>query len=121
MDTNTQLLHTIMTKLDNIDTRMCAIEAQGERHSFVQPKATAKPVKPVKAVKTAKTAPKVQSVESKAHHAMKADLKEQSKALQKAFTVAWMTLRQEAGYGKKGNIPSPVYFKLQMQAWSEVA
>ena len=114
MDTNTQLLHTIVAKLEVLDTRLCAVEAQGERHSFVQPKAKAKAAK---AVKTAK----VQSVESKAHHAMKADLKEQSKALQKAFTVAWMTLRQEAGYGKRGNIPSPVYFKLQMQAWSEVA
>jgi hypothetical protein len=54
MDTNTQLLHTIVAKLENLDTRMCAIEAQGERHSFVQPKATAKTVKAVKTTKKAK-------------------------------------------------------------------
>jgi len=35
---------------------MCAVEAQGERHSFVQPKAKAKAVKAVKATKVAKKA-----------------------------------------------------------------
>ena len=118
MDTNTQLLHTIVAKLDNLDTRMCAIEAQGERHSFVQPKAKAKAVK---AVKKAKTAPKVQSEASKAHHAMKAKLKAKPKEVQKAFTGCWMALRQDAGWGTKGNIPMPEYFELQMQAWNEVA
>ena len=54
MDTNTQLLHSINAKLDNLDTRLCAIEAQGERHSFVQPKAKAKAVKAVKVAKATK-------------------------------------------------------------------
>ena len=56
MDENTQLLHTIIAKLEILDTRMCAVEAQGERHSFVQPKAKAKAVKAVKATKVAKKA-----------------------------------------------------------------
>ena len=51
MDTNTQLLHTIVAKLEVLDTRLCAVEAQGERHSFVQPKAKAKAVKAVKVAK----------------------------------------------------------------------
>ena len=54
MDENTQLLHSIMSKLDILDTRMCAIEAQGERHEFVQPKAKAKAVKAVKVAKATK-------------------------------------------------------------------
>jgi hypothetical protein len=120
MDTNTQLLHTIVAKLDNLDTRMCAIEAQGERHSFVQPKAT-KAVKAVKVAKKTASKAKVQSEVSKAHHAMKALLKAKPKEVQKAFTGCWLALRQDAGYGLKGSIPMPVYFELQMQAYNEVA
>ena len=47
------MLHTIMAKLEVFDTRLCAIEAQGERHSFIH-RNTVKVVKAVKAVKTAK-------------------------------------------------------------------
>ena len=110
MDTNTQLLHTIVAKLENLDTRMCAIEAQGERHSFVQP---------TKVVKT-KSEPVVQSGESKAHHEMKASLKAMPKAKQKSFTKAWLALKAASKW-PKGTMPKPKYFGLQMQAFASVA
>jgi len=112
MDTNTQLLHTIMSKLEILDTRMCAIEAQGERHEFVQPKAT-------KVVKT-ESEPVVQSGESKAHHDMKASLKTLPKKKQKSFTKAWKVLKAASKW-PTGTMPKPNYFKLQMQAYNEVA
>ena len=110
MDTNTQLLHTIVAKLDNLDTRMCAIEAQGERHEFVQP---------TKVVKT-KSEPVVQSGESKAHHEMKASLKALPKAKQKSFTKAWLVLKKASKW-PTGTMPKPKYFELQMQAYASVA
>tara|TARA_Y100001951_G_scaffold67985_1_gene54907 strand:+ start:227 stop:601 length:375 start_codon:yes stop_codon:yes gene_type:complete len=124
MDTNTQLLHSINAKLASLDTRMCAIEAKvGESHAFIQPKADVKgEAGKGKAGKgKPKTAPKVKSLASKAHHAMKAKLKALPKEVQKSFTGCWMALREDAGYGSKGNIPAPVYFELQMQAYKEVA
>jgi uncharacterized protein YqfA (UPF0365 family) len=121
MDTNTQLLHSINAKLDNLDTRLCAIEAQGERHSFVQPKAKAKAVKAVKATKVAKKAktPREASA-SQAHQAMKAELKTMPKEVQQAFSQAWLAIRQDAGYGKSGNIPLLDYFELQSDAFKAV-
>ena len=110
MDTNTQLLHTIVAKLENLDTRLCAIEAQGERHEFVQP---------TKVVKT-KPEPVVQSGESKAHHEMKASLKAMPKAKQKLFTKAWKGLQKASKY-PTGTMPKPLYFQLQMQAFASVA
>ena len=110
MDTNTQLLHTIVAKLEVLDTRLCAVEAQGERHSFVQP---------TKVVKT-KPEPVVQSGESKAHHEMKASLKTLPKAKQKSFTKAWKVLKAASKW-PTGTMPKPKYFELQMQAFASVA
>ena len=113
---NTQMLQTILAKLDSIDTRLSAVEAKtGESHAFIQPK----PQK-TKAKKT-KPEAEVQSSESKAHHDMKAKLKAMPKKVQKRFTDCWLALRQDAGYGLKGSLPKPVYFELQMQAFKEVA
>ena len=50
MPNNTQMLHSMNTKLASLDTRMCAIEKQnltilakvGESHAFIQPKADVK-------------------------------------------------------------------------------
>ena len=117
MDTNTQLLHTIVSKLENLDTRLCAIEAQGERHEFVQPKAKAKAVKAVKANLEANV---YTSEGSQAHHEMKASLKAMPKAKQKSFTKAWKGLQKASKY-PTGTMPKPLYFKLQMQAYNEVA
>ena len=118
MPTNTQMLHSIMDKLDSIDTRLSAVEAKGESHAFIKPQVVKN-----EASKGSKTKPEaeVQSSESKAHHAMKAKLKAMPKKVQKRFTDCWLALRQDAGYGLKGSLPKPVYFELQMQAFKEVA
>ena len=117
---DTQMLHTIMAKLEVFDTRLCAIEAQGERHSFIQPKAV-KAVKAVKATKVAKKAktPREASA-SQAHQAMKAELKTMPKEVQQDFTKAWMTIRLSAGYGTRGNIPLLDYFELQSDSFKAV-
>ena len=111
MDTNTQLLHTIVAKLDNLDTRMCAIEAQGERHEFVQP---------TKVVKT-KSEPVVQSGESKAHHEMKASLKAMPKAKQRKFSSTWVDYREAQGWGRTGSIPKDSYYVLQAKHFASIA
>jgi len=101
-------------RIANLEAKMeqiLSILQGGENHHFL-PKAKPKAVK--KAVK-------VQSSVSKAHHAMKAKLKASPKEVQKAFTECWMALRQDAGWGMKGNIPMPEYFELQMMAWNAVA
>ena len=69
MSTDTQMLHSIIDKLEAIDTRLCAIEAQGERHSFVQkPKADVKgEAGKGKAGKAGKGKPKVGYVTIKGH------------------------------------------------------
>ena len=112
---NTQMLQTLLAKLDSIDTRLSAVEAKtGESHAFIQPK----PQK-TKAKKT-KAEPVVQSSESKAHHDMKASLKAMPKAKQKDFTKAWIELRKASKY-PTGTMPKPLYFMLQMQAFASVA
>ena len=112
MDTNTQLLHTIVAKLEVLDTRLCAVEAQGERHSFVQP---------TKVVKTKAVSADVYTSEgSQAHHEMKASLKAMPKAKQKSFTEAWLVLKKASKW-PTGTMPKPKYFGLQMQAFASVA
>ena len=117
MDENTQLLHTIVAKLEILDTRLCAVEAQGERHSFVQPKAKAKAVKAVKANLEANV---YTSEGSQAHHEMKASLKAMPKAKQKSFTKAWLVLKKASKW-PSGTMPKAMYFLLQMKAFDEVA
>jgi cell envelope opacity-associated protein A len=78
---------------------------------FLRPsKGKAKPVKTPKAVKP-----------NQPHANMKALVKAGGKTLAQAFSKRWMELRQEAGFGTKGNIPKDAYFALQAQAYADVA
>ena len=70
----------------------------------------AKPVKTPKAVKP-----------NQPHANMKVLVKAGGKTLSQAFSKRWMELRQEAGFGTKGNIPKDAYFALQAQAYADVA
>ena len=121
---DTQMLHTIMAKLEVFDTRLGAIErCVGEQHLLIQPKAV-EDVKAVKAVKATKVAKKAKTPReasaSQAHQAMKAELKTMPKEVQQDFTKAWMTIRLSAGYGTRGNIPLLDYFELQSDSFKAV-
>ena len=78
---NTQMLQTILAKLDSIDTRLSAVEAKtGENHAFIQPKPQKTKAKKTKAV----SVDVYTSEGSQAHHEMKASLKAMPKAKPKA-------------------------------------
>jgi hypothetical protein len=124
-----QLLHKIVSQnteaqvwRQSIDRRVGVLEATlPERHNLIQqPKAVVK-TKVVKATKVAKKAktPREASA-SIAHHAMKAELKTMPKEVQEAFSQVWVAIRQDAGYGKQGNIPLLDYFELQSDAFKAV-
>ena len=114
---NTQMLQTILAKLDSIDTRLSAVEAKtGENHAFIQPKPQKTKAKKTKAV----SVDVYTSEGSQAHHEMKASLKAMPKAKQKDFTKAWIELRKASKY-PTGTMPKPLYFMLQMQAFASVA
>ena len=57
----------------------------------------------------------------KAHAELKAELKLLPKAKQREFSKNWLELREEAGFGAKGNIPRDAYFKLQREAFASIA
>ena len=57
----------------------------------------------------------------KAHAELKAELKLLPKAKQREFSQNWLELREEAGFGAKGNIPRDAYFKLQREAFASIA
>ena len=57
----------------------------------------------------------------KAHAELKAELKLLPKAKQREFSKTWLELREEAGFGAKGNIPRDAYFKLQREAFASIA
>jgi hypothetical protein len=125
---NAEILKTLLAIQANQELLLAQ---SGDKHEFIQPKAgkskakktelpkwdflrpskgKAKPVKTPKAVKP-----------NQPHANMKALVKAGGKTLAQAFSKRWMELRQEAGFGTKGNIPKDAYFALQAQAYADVA
>ena len=103
----------------DILARLTALEqAKPEVLEFITKASTSK------ASKAGKGKPKAKVVvkRNQSHADMKALVKAGGKKLALAFSKRWMVLRQEAGFGTKGNIePKEVYFALQAQAYADVA
>ena len=108
-------LSEVLATVSDAVTRIETLEAKGERHAFM--------AEPVKAKRSrAKAMTKVAVKRNQSHADMKALVKAGGKKLSLAFSKRWMQLRQEAGFGTKGNItPKEVYFALQAQAYADVA
>jgi hypothetical protein len=114
------LCHSILAEVKDIGKRVGVLEANASpRHNLLRPEATkVVKTKTTKKAKVTKT-PREASA-SLAHQGMKAELKTMPKEVQKAFSEVWMAIRQDAGYGKKGNIPLLDYFELQSDAFKAV-